>query len=132
MRSRYLWRVAVVVVLCVALCTPVRATPSLGSDAIGIIALAVVGAVAVVGVIVVAVHESAKPRTITGCVNSANNAMTLNNEKDKQVYLLTGDTASVKSGERLTLRGKKVNAGASHALTWETKKVVKDLGACQP
>lgn len=95
-------------------------------------ALAVVGLAAVVVVTVLVIHHATKSRAITGCVSSTNNSMTLTDEKDKRVYLLAGDADGVKPGERLTLHGKKVNGGANHALTWETKKVVKDLGACQP
>jgi hypothetical protein len=123
--------VAVVVVLCVALCIPARAD-NLKTTGEAVVALAIVGVAAVVVVAVVVIHHSTKTRSITGCVNSANNAMTLTDEKDKQVYLLGGDTASVKPGERLTLQGKKVNSSGSPKLTWETKKIAKDLGACQP
>jgi len=130
--SKHLWRAALVVVLSVALCTPARGD-SLQKAADGVIALAIVGAAAIVIGVVVVVHYSTKPRTITGCVSSANNAMALTDEKDKQVYSLAGDTAGVKPGERMTLRGKKLTApNANHTLTWETKKPVKDLGVCQP
>lgn len=131
MTSRYLWRVALVVVLCVALCTPAGAN-DLKTTGTAVVALAVVGVAAVVVVAVVVIHHSGKPRSITGCVNTANNAMTLTDEKDRQVYQLGGDTSGVKPGERLTLQGKKINTGANHALTWETQKIAKDLGACQP
>jgi hypothetical protein len=58
--------------------------------------------------------------------------MTMADEKDKRVYILSGDTTGVRPGQRMTLQGKKLNANADHTLTWGTKKMIKDLGVCQP
>ena len=43
-----------------------------------------------------------KKRTITGCVTSGQNGMTVTDEKDKQVYALSGDTTGIKPGDRVT------------------------------
>jgi hypothetical protein len=59
--------------------------------------------------------------------------MSMTDEKDKRIYALTGNTADIKTGDRFTLHGKKVNPkGASAPLAWQVNKETKDLGACQP
>jgi hypothetical protein len=129
--SKYLWRLALVGILSVALATNAEAD-SLKTTVDTILVFAIVGAVAVVTVVVVVIHESTKKRTITGCVNAAQNGMTVTDEKDKKVYVLSGDTAGVKPGERMTLEGKKFKTSGTNPPMWETKKVAKDFGACQP
>jgi hypothetical protein len=57
--------------------------------------------------------------------------MTLTDEKDKRVYTLSGDTAGAQPGERITLKGK-IRTKAGEPLVWNTTKMIKDFGACQP
>jgi hypothetical protein len=105
LNQRNLWRGVLIVVLCVALATPAPAQAGGGriGASNGTIAGAIVGIVAAVVVVtVVAIHYS-KKRAITGCVNSAGSGMTITDEKDKQVYALSGDTAGIKSGDRMKL-----------------------------
>jgi hypothetical protein len=105
----------------------------IGPSAGPIIAAIVVTVAAVVIVTVVVIHESTKKRTITGCVNSGANGMTLTNERDKQIYALSGDTTDIKAGDRMKVQGKKVKAkSADKALVWKATKVTKDFGVCQP
>jgi hypothetical protein len=81
---------------------------------------------------IVAIHYS-KKRTITGCVKPAPNGMIVNDEKDKLVYIPSGDTTGVTPGERMRLRGKKVKStGPDKTLVWEAREVTKDFGVCQP
>jgi len=105
----------------------------LGDDArnavIGIVAVAV----ALVVITVVIVHESRKKRTVTGCVTSGANGMSVTDEKDKRIYALSGNTADIKPGDRFTLHGKKVNPkGANAPLSWQVNNEINDLGACHP
>jgi hypothetical protein len=134
MSQKYLWRGILIVVLSVALATPARAQSGgkIGPSN-GTIVGAIVGvAAALVVVAVVAIHYSRK-RAITGCVNSAGSGMTVTDEKDKQIYTLSGNTTSIKPGDRMKLQGKKVKSkGADKTLVWETKAVTKDFGVCQP
>jgi hypothetical protein len=59
--------------------------------------------------------------------------MTVTDEKDKQTYALSGNTSSIKPGDRMKLQGKKVKSkGADKTPVWETKAVAKDFGVCQP
>jgi hypothetical protein len=127
-------RGVLVVALCVVLAAPARAQSGgkigYGGPVVGPI---VAVAVALVVVIVVVVHESTKKRTITGCVNSGETGMSVMDEKDKRIYALSGNTTDIKPGDRVTLRGKKVNPnGANKPLTWKVSMETKDFGACQP
>jgi hypothetical protein len=95
------------------------------------LALAIVGVAAVVTVVVVAVHHSAANHTVTGCVNAAPNGITVSDDKNKRIYVLSGDTVGIKPGDRMMLRLKRIKSKGSNAPTWETKNVIKDFGLCQ-
>jgi len=136
MTQKSLWRGIPIAVLSVALAAPAWADqPRLAASGgrlqklgdeieIGI----VVVAVAVVVVVVVMVKH--RPQRITGCVNPGANGMSVTDEKDKRSYALSGNTAGVKAGYRLTLVGKRRHAGQS--LEFEATKVGRDFGACHP
>ena len=121
----------------VAVLSLVLASPSEGSSipssgqilAAGVAIIAGVAAVVIVTVVVI--HKSKNPK-ITGCASSGDAGMTLTNEKDKRVYALSGNTADVTPGHRVTLQGKKLKASGSNTLAWDTKKMTKDFGVCQP
>jgi hypothetical protein len=127
---KFLWRVAVICGLCLALSTDAKAD-SLKTTGVLIVVVIVALPAAAVVLTVLAINQ-AKHRTITGCVNSGENGMFVTNEKDKHVYALSGNTAGVKPGERVTLMGKKITSSAGTTVAWETKKVSRDFGACQP
>jgi hypothetical protein len=91
-----------------------------------------VAVAALVTVVVMVVHETTKKKTITGCVNGAPNEITLTDQKDRRVYRFSGDTTGVKPGEGMTLPGKKINPKLSSTPTWETEKIIRDFGVCQP
>jgi hypothetical protein len=131
--QKSLWRGVLIVVISVALATPARAT-SLDTTARNIVIgiVAVTAAVAVVITLVI-LHESRKDRTITGCVSSEGSGMTIADEKDQQVYALSGNTVGITPGERMSLKGKKAKSkGAKHTLVWVATNVNKDFGVCQP
>jgi hypothetical protein len=59
--------------------------------------------------------------------------MNVTDDKDKRLYALSGNTAGIKPGDRMTLQGKRTKPkDAGKTLGWETKLVAKDLGVCQP
>jgi hypothetical protein len=92
-----------------------------------------VGVAVVVVVAVVVIHKSSGKRTITGCVSSGENGMSVTDDKDKRLYALSDNTAGTKTGERMTLQVKKIKLkDAGKTLAWETIKIKKDLGVCQP
>ena len=122
-----------IIALSFVLCIPTEAQNSGKIVSNGTIAGVIVGVVAGVAVIaIVAIHYS-KKRTITGCVNSGENGMTVADEKDKQTYTLSGDTTSIKPGDRMRWQGKKVKSTGPHKpLEWEARKVARDFGVCRP
>ena len=124
-----------IIALSFVLCVSAEAQSSsgtIGGVGTGTIAGVIVGVVAGVAVIaIVAIHYS-KKRTITGCVKPAQNGFSMNDEKDKLVYALSGDTAGVKQGERMSLQGKKIKPNAGSLLGWEITKIRTDYGVCQP
>jgi hypothetical protein len=125
---------AVTISLGVVLCIPAEAQTTSSKPIGGVTTGEVVGiivgvAAAVTVVTVVVIHESSKERTITGCLDSAQHGMTLEDEKDKRSYLLSGDTTGIKPGD---LQGKKIRPNGGDLLAWETKKVINDFGVCQP
>jgi len=129
--AKHLWRVAVVCALSVALSTGTKAdTLKKNADLVLVAAIAVVAAVVVVTVVVI--KHASKNRTITGCVSSDESGMRVTDEKDKHIYALTGNTAGVKPDERVTLTGKKIKPSSGATFVWETKKITKDFGTCQP
>ena len=89
--------------------------------------------VAVVAIVTVVLIHHSKNRTITGCVTSGENGMSMTDEKDKRLYALSGTTTNVKPGDRMTLQGKKIKPkDAGKPFVWETKRITKDFGVCRP
>lgn len=68
--------------------------------------------------------------SVTGCVRSTADGMTLTTESDKQTYALTGDVAGIKSGNRVRVSGKKSKEKSAGTAQFLVEKVSKDLGAC--
>jgi len=129
--QKLFWRGVLIVALCVVLAIPAKANgfPSGAAIVGGIVAVSV----AVVVIAVVVVHESRKKRTVTGCVTSGANGMSVTDEKDKRIYALSGNTADIKVGDRVTLQGKNAKSKDAKApLAWDVNKETKDFGACQP
>jgi hypothetical protein len=105
MTSKYFWRGVLMVALSVILAKPAEAK---GYPSGGTIVAAIVGVVAVVVIAaVVVIHKSSEKRSITGCVNSGENGMSMTDEKDKRLYALSGTTTDVKPGDRRPCRAKR-------------------------
>jgi len=118
----------------VVLAMPAQAQPnSLDNLARNVVIGIVAVSAALVVITVVIVHESRKKRTVTGCVASGANGMSVTDEKDKRIYALSGNTADIKPGDRVTLQGKNAKSKDAKApLAWDVNKETKDFGACQP
>jgi len=124
------WRGVVIAVLIVVLTTPARAE---SLDAVGaqiVAGIVVVSAAIAIGVTLLILHAKHKTSAITGCVMSEAGGMSVTDEKDKQVYALSGDPVGIKTGDRMTLEGKR-RAGGKTAI-FEARSVTKDFGACKP
>jgi hypothetical protein len=109
--------------------TPDSSLPTKGQvdgALVGIIAGVVVGTV-------VGIYLLTRKQTITGCIKSGANGMTITDENDKRIYTMAGDSVGVTPGNRMKLQGKKEkSAGAGAPPVWETEKVKRDFGICQP
>jgi uncharacterized membrane protein YbjE (DUF340 family) len=135
MTSKYVLRVVLTLALCVALSTSAEAqTEQKGNlDFTGYKVAIAVAVAAVVVVAVVLIHRSSKKQAIAGCVNSGENGMSMTDEKDKRIYVLSGNVAGIKPGDRIALQGKKVKPkGNDKIVVWEVSRVTKDSGVCQP
>jgi hypothetical protein len=123
------WRVILIMVLSLSLAAPGRAeTITAARDQI-VIGIVVVGA-AITVLAVLLVHKSHKETAITGCIAATANGMSLTDEKEKQVYALSGNPAGARAGERMTLEGKR--RSVNQMPVFEARSVTRDLGACQP
>ncbi len=97
-------------------------SPSYGSGkAIGIGVGAAAGGAAV---LYLALHHAG---TVTGCVQSGNDGLTIVDNKNKS-YRLTPGGADLVAGERVELRGKK-SGQESTGQSFQPKKLVKNLGS---
>lgn len=96
----------------------------------GQVAAALAGAAAAIVVItVVVVYAVRRAPTVTGCAVSGANGLTLENDSDHQSFVLNGETAGIKAGDRVKIQGKKQKAnGAVRGFT--VLKVKRDYGAC--
>lgn len=119
-------------VLCVCLLLlPRPAKADIGisqGQVIGIgVAIAAIGAAIGVGVYFLV----RKPPSVTGCVSSGPNGLTLRNESDQQTFSLIGDTAAIKPGDRIRVSGKKKKTETSGKRDFLVEKQGKDYGPCR-
>jgi hypothetical protein len=102
--------------------------------AIGIGVGAAAGAVvAVVLVVRHHHHKSSQTQTqtyVTGCTLSAQDRISLTDEKDNQTYSIATGTTSLKAGERLALKGVIVPSEGSGNPVFQMQSLIKDYGAC--
>jgi hypothetical protein len=96
----------------------------------GEIAGAIVGVVAAGAAIAIIVVHEHNVHTLKGCVSSDAAGLRMENAGDKRSYALTGDTAGIKSGERVKLSGKKMKGDKDHP-QFAVTKLSKDYGACR-
>ena len=130
MPHKYIGRVALVAILCFMLATPARAGNYQTAGEEILIGIVVVTAAVAVLVTLLILHHRDHGSEITGCVSSGTNGMTLTDEIDKRTYTLSGDTSAVKTGDRVTLEGKRKTKGDT--FIFQAQKVNRDFGACHP
>ena len=128
--SHNFWRCLLIAVLAAALVTPSRAESLNAAGDQIITGIVVVSAALAVLVTLLILHQKHKTSTITGCVRSSANGMSLTDEKDQRTYALSGDPVGVKAGDRMTFQGKRKKA--NNTLVFEAQSVTKDFGACTP
>jgi hypothetical protein len=130
MTSNVVGRAALIAVVSVALIIPARGE-SVNTAGEEIVAgIVVVSVAAGVLVTVLVLHYKHKKVAITGCVISAQNGLSLTDEKDKRRYILSGDPVGIKPGDRMTLEGNRRSREKNPV--FDAKRVIKDFGVCQP
>lgn len=70
-------------------------------------------------------------RGITGCAGSGPNGLELVSENDQETYVLVGEVAGIKPGERIRLTGKKDKKTTSTRPRFQVEKLNRDFGACK-
>jgi hypothetical protein len=135
-REGFLFRILIILILALLSVSPVLAqgvAPAPGGNigaSNGEIAGVLAGAGAAVAVIVILIyHETHKHHNITGCISSGADRLSVVNEKDNKVYVLSGDSGSLKAGERVTLNGRQLK-DSSGAPGFRVEKLERDYGAC--
>jgi PDZ domain-containing secreted protein len=124
------YKVAFVIALMLGISFPVSAQsqklqfPSYKGAVIG----AAVGVGA--GVAVLVLYLTLRNPAITGCMQSADGAFSLTDDKDHLSYALVDETSGLKAGERVKLKGKK-KKDKQGKLSFHVTKVKKDYGSCQ-
>ena len=133
MKTPSLLRTPTVLALCLVLAVPAfpQNYGNIGPSKGEVIAIIVGAAVAITGVGLLVYHETHKHASVVGCVTSGADGLSLKNEKDKKVYALSGDSAALKAGEQVALKGKKTK-DSSGKPTFQVEKLTKDYGACHP
>jgi len=136
-KSKYLSGI-LIVALSFGLCMPALAqNPQIGPGGKPIIShtqvagiFAAVAGVAVLSTILI-IHYS-KKRSITGCVKTGKDGMTVTDEGNNRIYVLSGNTVGLTPGDRMKLHGRKAKSnGSDKTLVWDTEKVTKDYGVCK-
>ena len=123
---RYRVAIALVCVSLLATTQPVRADKIVSN---GEIAGAIVGIAAAGVVIGIGAYYLLRKASITGCAVSNQNGLELRNEKDRQTYVLMGDTADIKVGDRVRLKGKKKKDSSAEP-KFLVERVAKNYGSC--
>jgi hypothetical protein len=107
----------------IALLLPARPAKALsigGAVAIGVVVVGVV----VIAVVATSYHFLHHP-TIKGCVSSGPDGLQLTDEYAQQVFQLGGNSAGIKSGDLVKLKGHK----QKHSV-FLVDEVTKDYGVC--
>ena len=124
--TRKLFRQLLSLAICIGL---IAQTPPAKADSFHEIGVAVVVGIVVisvgvgVGVVYIVTHHP----SIKGCVASTPGGLQLTGSGD-QAYLLTGDTASIKPGDLVKIKGRKKTISGQH--TFVVSSFVKDFGSC--
>ena len=132
MRTRLVSRSSLALGFCLILTPP--ASPQSGSigPTKGQVIAAVAGAGAALGAAgYVIYHETHKHPIVMGCLATNADGLSLTDEKNRKVYVLTGNLAALQAGEKVAIKGKK-SKDPSGKQFFQVEKLTKDLGPCQP
>ena len=126
--------VAALIIAVLLACRPAEAqiVPSgIGAASTGEVVGIIAGMVAAVAVVTIVVVYAVKHKpSITGCAVASPAGMTLQDEGNSQKFLLTGNTAGIKPGDRVKVQGKKQKGGDASARGFTVLRLKRDYGAC--
>jgi hypothetical protein len=132
--QRFRWLIPILCVALVVLVVPMQTkaasfsiSPISGGEAAGII----VGIAAVGLGIGIGAYLLLRSPSITGCVASVPQGLSLRNDGDQQTYTLGGDVAGIKAGDRIRVSGKKKKKEVSGSREFTVSKLKKDFGPCK-
>lgn len=92
----------------------------------------VLGTVGVTAGITFGVYEAVQHNhVITGCTRSGPDGLLLTSESDQRTYVVMGQVAAIKPGERVRLAGKTSKAKAPVTRQFLVEKVSKHFGPCE-
>ncbi len=122
-------RIAVCLLFVYTAIAPPPAHASIDSDVVWVfVGVALVGATIGVGVY----YLTRKSPALTGCASAGGGGLQLQNESDQEPYLLIGDTAAIKPGDRVKVAGKRKKKDAAVVTrTFVVEKLAKDYGPCK-
>jgi hypothetical protein len=87
---------------------------AVNAEGVLIIVAATTAAAAIAAVVTVAsVQHRRQKIVITGCVISGEKGMTVADEEDSKIYVLSGNTTDIKPGDRMRLQGQESEAEGS-------------------
>ena|ERR1035437_896802 len=105
---------------------PAKADPLGNGIRDAVIAIVAVTAVLTVAIVYVVRHDP----SITGCATSGPNGFTVTDEGGQETFMLIGDIAAIKPGDRIKVTGKKKKDGGA-TRNFVVTKFNKDYGACK-
>jgi hypothetical protein len=130
-RLRVFLAAALVLIAILLDCRPAESQTGRIGPSGGQVAAALVGAAAAIVVItVVVIYAVRRAPTVIGCAVSGPNGLTLENDSDHQSFVLNGETAGIKTGDRVKVQGKKQKANGT-ARGFTVLKLKHDYGACR-
>jgi len=130
MSQKSAWCGILIVALVVGFAKPARADNPV---TVLVVVAATTVAAAIAVVTLASVHHRRKKIEVTGCVIAGEKGMTVTDDEDRRIYVISGNTTGIKPGDRMTLQGKRAKAkGPDKSRVWKTKQVIKDLGVCEP
>ena len=126
-------RKLIALLLCVSLLLlpkPAKASIPTHSQVVLIfVGVAAIGAAIGIGIYYAVRRNGAA--SITGCAVSSDAGLSLQREGDQQTYTLLGDTAGIKSGDRIRVSGKKRKEYPSGKRDFLVERLAKVYGPCK-
>jgi len=91
------------------------------------VGIAAIGAGIAIGIVLAVGHHD---HNMTGCAATGPNGLELLSESDQQTYALLGNTADIKTGDRVRVSARKQKTAAAGPRILVVNKLGKDFGSC--